>query len=145
MNNHNLQQIKELFPCQTDSCRRNVDALVKDSIQQLGVQLTFEKIDQWKILSKKLNNKSKLTCLGDKNHRLMLLQFVKAEAALQYKSSYFNRAKIRQEYIEYLKKIGPYVFSEVITIVNKLKLIKKHHFQTTSDLICEDHISMKIR
>jgi hypothetical protein len=50
-------------------------------------------------LSGKLNNTSKLTCLADRNHRLMILEFLKAEAAAEYKSSYFNRAKIRSEYI----------------------------------------------
>lgn len=122
-----------------------MDTLIGDSIAELGVDETIGHYEQWKILSRKLNNKSKLTCLGDKNHRLMLLEFVKAEAAQEYKSSYFNRARIRMEYIQYLKKIGPYVFSEVITIVSKLKLIRKYHFQTAAESLSEDHINFKIR
>lgn len=49
------------------------------------------------------------------------------------------------EYISYLKKIGPYVFSEIITIVNKLKLIRKYHAETLSQSLSEDYIQMKIR
>ena len=94
-----LENIKSMFPCETDTCRRNVEALLKDSVEQIGLEDTLEYREQWQILGQKLNNKSKLTCLGDRNHRLMLLEFVKAEGAEQYKSSYFNRAKIRSEYI----------------------------------------------
>jgi len=76
-----LENIKSMFVCVTDTCRRNVDALLKDSIEQIGLEGTLEYHEQWQILGQKLNNTSKLTCLGDKNHRLMLLEFVKAEGA----------------------------------------------------------------
>jgi hypothetical protein len=33
----------------------------------------------------------------------------------------------------------------VITIVNKLNLIKKHHFRSISESFSEDHINLKIR
>ena len=134
-----------MFPCQTDTCRRNVNELLKDSISQIGVESTLQLHEQWKILSQKLNNISKLTNLGDRNHRLMLIEFLRAQAADQYKSSYFNRAKIRIQYINQLKKIGPYVFAQVITIVNKLKLIKKYHSSTNQETFSEDHVTMKIR
>lgn len=68
-----LDSIKSLFLCETDNCKRNVDALIGDSVEELGVGETLEHYEQWKILSKKLNNNSKLTCLADKNHRQMLL------------------------------------------------------------------------
>lgn len=32
-----LQNIKSMFVCETDTCRRNVDALLKDSVQQIGL------------------------------------------------------------------------------------------------------------
>jgi len=78
---------------------------------------------EWKMLSLTLNTSSKLNCLRDKNHRLLIIEYLKAEATKHYKSSYFNHAKIDKEYLSYLKEIGPFEFSEILTIVNKLKLI----------------------
>jgi hypothetical protein len=89
--------------------------------------LSLSLYEQWKALAQKLNTRSKLINLADKYHRLLLIKFIEYEAADQYKSSYFNRAKINKEYIKSFELIGPYNFSEVITIVNKLKLIKKYY------------------
>ena len=74
----------------------------------------------------------------------MLIEFARSEAASQYNSSYFNRAKIRMEHVEYLRQIGPYVFREVITIVNKLKLIRKFYSQPET-VYHENHISLKVK
>lgn len=43
------------------------------------------------------------------------------------------------------EEIGPYNFSEVITIVNKLKLIKKYYISQPNSLEGEDHIKYKIK
>ena len=145
MEQQRLLEIRELFPCKTETSFRNVEALVKDSVHRMGTDETIEMIGQWKILAQKLNNRSKLTCLGDKNHRLMLLEYLKEGAASEYKSSYFNRAKISPEYIDYLQKMGPFVFAEVITIVNKLKLIRKHALNLMGESYNENHILMKVK
>lgn len=71
---------------------------------------------------------------------------MKAEATAVYKNSYFNHAKIDSDYIKYLKKIGPYEFVEILTIVNKLKLIEKHHrLRMEAMIVFESHIEQTIR
>jgi len=87
--------IKNLFKCTTDICRRNVNSLIEEAEELLGgISGLLERSEQWQIMSGKLNNSSKLTCLSDRNHRLMLIEFVRTYEANLYKSSYFNRAKI---------------------------------------------------
>ena len=49
------------------------------------------------------------------------------DAVDKYRTSYFNHAKLNDEYLVYLKKIGAYEFIEVLKIVNKLKLIEKYY------------------
>ncbi len=49
------------------------------------------------------------------------------DAVDKYRTSYFNHAKLSDEYLVYLKTIGAYEFIEVLKIVNKLKLIEKHY------------------
>ena len=83
--------------------------------------------DQWVILGQLLNSSNKLNSLQDKNCRQLILEFINQEAVDKYRTSYFNHAKISDDYVMYLKKIGAYEFIEVIKIVNKLKLIEKHY------------------
>jgi hypothetical protein len=35
-----LRELEELFPCETENCRRNVEALVRDSVSQIGEEET---------------------------------------------------------------------------------------------------------
>ena len=105
---------------------------------------TLDKLGQWKILAQRLNTAGKMSCLGDHNHQLLLIEFIKADAAGIYNNSYFNRAKIDKEYLDCLRKVGPFLFTEIITIVSKLTLIAKHFTDYTRNRITENHIDMKI-
>lgn len=84
-------------------------------------------MNQWRMLSKALNTSNKLSSLHDANCRQLIIEFINQEAVDKYKTSYFNHAKINKEYLIELKRIGAYEFIEAIKIVNKLKLIEKHH------------------
>lgn len=71
---------------------------------------------------------------------------MKADATSIYKSSYFNHAKIDAEYLAFLKQVGPFEFAETIAIVNKLKLIEKHHkLRMEAMSYSESHIETHIR
>lgn len=61
-----------------------------------------------------------------------------------YKNSYYNNAKISADYIKYLKELGPYYFTEILIIVQKLKVIKKHYHKMKKSIISENHIDIKI-
>lgn len=80
-------------------------------------------MSQWFKLGKILNSPSKLNCLHDKNHRALIIEFMNENAIEFYKCSYFNSAKIDPGYIDYLRKMRPVVFIEIIKIVSKLKLV----------------------
>ena len=51
MSQQQLTEIKEMFPCESDTCRRNVDELIKDAVHQIGKDEVIELRDQWKLLS----------------------------------------------------------------------------------------------
>jgi|LakMenE01Jun11ns_1017448.scaffolds.fasta_scaffold6886097_1 hypothetical protein len=61
-----------------------------------------------------------------------------------FKPSYFNRAKIDDEYINWLQKLGPYFFIEVVKITSKLKRIHKHFYDKMRKGVLENHIQIKI-
>lgn len=120
-------KIVDLFRCTSELCKLNVETLVAETESLLTNIDSQQLMNQWLELSHKLNNQSKLTCLSDSNHRLMLIEFIRAGAVKVYKSSYYNRAKIDQEYLTHLKQIGPELFVQVMRIVNKLNIVYKHY------------------
>ena len=101
-------------------------------------------LGQWKILAKKLSSNDKMTYLKQDNCRMLLRELIKEDAMHIFNSSYLNRAKIDQEYIRYLKELGPYFFIEVIMVVSKLKTIHKHFYKKLSKGVSENHVMLKI-
>jgi hypothetical protein len=106
-----------------------VNNLVQESFSVLGQAESLKRMKEWEKLSSKLRTLSQLRSLADKNHRLLLIYFIKFEAVDLYNNSYFNHAKITLDYISFLKEVGPFYFTEILTIVSKLKLIHKHYRQ----------------
>ena len=141
-----VQNILNLFTKASESSLHFVALLIEEAFEQLGGDHSSEQLGQWKTLSETLNTPSKISCLRDRNHRALIIEFMKAEAASFYKSSYFNHAKIDAEYLAYLEQIGPFEFAEIIAIVNKLKLIEKHHKERMEAMsFSESHVETHIR
>lgn len=84
---------------------------------------------QWEILIKsKLNTNGRLVLLKDPNHRRLVIEFIKQDSIQLYKHSYFNRSKLDEEYLNYMRILGPANFMECLMLVNKLKTINKYYY-----------------
>ena len=91
-----------------------------------------------------LNTPNKLTAVGEKNHRRLLLEFVKWEGANVYKNSYFNNAHIDEYYLEVLREIGPFEFIEIFKVVSKLNVTYRHfHNKMPNILNSENYLDNK--
>ena len=80
-------------------------------MSQLGEAPTLSLFKQWETLSSKMDSLSQLRSLNDRNHRLLLIEFIKCESVKLYNNSYYNHAKISEAYLSYLKDLGPYYFT----------------------------------
>jgi hypothetical protein len=85
-----------------------------------------------------------LALLKDERYRKLLLPFIKGDAMQIFKPSYFNRAKIDDDYIYWLQKLGAYFFIEVVRIASKLKRIHKYYYDKMRKSVLESHIQIKI-
>lgn len=74
--------------------------------------------------------------LKDKNHRILVIIYMKQLGIEHYKYSYFNKAKLTHKHLERLNKVGPILFSEAVMIASKINIIIKNG----SRIYIEDHL-----
>ena len=67
--NQNLTRILAYFTCASETAKHFITALIRESVKVIGESTFTDMMNQWHMLSKKLNSPSKLNCLHDKNHR----------------------------------------------------------------------------
>lgn len=89
-----VQNILKLFTKASESSLHFVALLIEEAFEELGESQSQDQLGQWKTLSETLDTPSKISCVRDRNHRALIIEFMKAEATNFYKSSYFNHAKI---------------------------------------------------
>ena len=111
--------------------RKSVETLLNliREAQETMSQVEFELSgSQWPVLMKKFGSDSKLELLRHPNHRRLVIELMKQGEMKLYNYSYFNRSKVDEEYLKYLEELGPYLFMEVVMVVNKLKVIHKYYY-----------------